>query len=100
MSARKRLCTRRDARAHGAIVSGNRPAFDADIRRMTLRAGQDPAGVFDTETASDLLIYSFCDEISCGFPGRFESCSFTTRKNLRAARGEVRDGSVSPPQRW
>ena len=53
MSARKRLCPRRDARAHRAIVSGNRPTFDADIRRMTLRAGQDPSGVFETETARD-----------------------------------------------
>ncbi|MCX5735846.1 MAG: hypothetical protein NTW68_16195 [candidate division NC10 bacterium] len=66
MSARKRLCTRRDARANGAIVGGDRSAFGADIRRMTLRAGQGPAGLFDPETA----------------------------------RGEVRDGSVSPPQRW
>ena len=100
MSARKRLCTRRDARAHGAIVSRNRPVFDADIRRMTLRAWQGPAGVFDTETASSLLIHSFYDEIPCEFSGRFEGCSFITRKNLRAARSEVRDGSVLPPQRW
>ncbi|MEI8191039.1 MAG: hypothetical protein WCI75_15105 [candidate division NC10 bacterium] len=51
MSERKRLCTRRDARAHGAIVSGDRFAFDADLRRMAPRAGQGPAGVFDSETA-------------------------------------------------
>ena len=81
MSARKRLCTRRDARAHGAIVSRNRPVFDADIRRMTLRTGQGPAGVSDPETAK-------------GAVRAARACAGRSR------RGEVRDGSVLPPQRW
>ena len=81
MSARKRLCTRRDARAHGAIVSGDRPAFDADIRRMALRAGQGPAGVSGPETAR-------------GAAREARACAGRSRG------GEVRDGSVLPPQRW
>jgi hypothetical protein len=80
MSARKRLCTRRDARAHGAIVSGDRPAFEADIRWMTPRAGQGPAGVFDQETAR-------------GAVRAARACAGRSR------RGEVRDGSVLPPRR-